>query len=122
MGATQKALSEGVPVCAVPFGRDQRDVARRVELARAGVRLPSNKLTPAKLRDAVTRAMGMRDPDPSESLAATRPPEDRRRRPISTQALAGSGHDQGDRILAGTADAPPSHDPADPKTKDRYGL
>jgi UDP:flavonoid glycosyltransferase YjiC (YdhE family) len=121
MGATQKALSKGVPVCAVPFGRDQRDVARRVELARAGVRLPSNKLTPAKLRDAVTRAMGMRDG--AERVArgyeATGGPATAADR---FEALAGSGRDQGDRILAGTADAPPSHDPADPKTKDRYGL
>lgn len=28
MGATQKALAQGVPVCAVPFGRDQLEVAR----------------------------------------------------------------------------------------------
>lgn len=111
MGATQKALSKGVPVCAVPFGRDQRDVARRVELARAGVRLPSNKLTPAKLRDAVTRAMGMRDG--AERVArgyeATGGPATAADR---FEALAASGRDQGDRILAGTADAPPSHDAA----------
>ncbi|WP_375475459.1 glycosyltransferase [uncultured Jatrophihabitans sp.] len=41
MGATQKALAHGVPVVAVPFGRDQWEVARRVEVAGAGVRLPS---------------------------------------------------------------------------------
>src|SRR2546423_1435964 len=29
MGATQKALARGVPVCAVPFARDQLEVARR---------------------------------------------------------------------------------------------
>lgn len=34
IGATQKALARGVPVCAVPFGRDQLEVARRVEVAR----------------------------------------------------------------------------------------
>jgi UDP:flavonoid glycosyltransferase YjiC (YdhE family) len=33
MGATQKALAAGVPVCAVPFGRDQMEVARRVAVA-----------------------------------------------------------------------------------------
>ena len=27
MGITQKALAAGVPVCAVPFGRDQPEVA-----------------------------------------------------------------------------------------------
>lgn len=30
-GTTQKALAAGVPVCAVPFMRDQFEVARRVE-------------------------------------------------------------------------------------------
>jgi EryCIII-like glycosyltransferase len=33
-GATQKALARGVSVCVVPFGRDQFEVARRVEVAR----------------------------------------------------------------------------------------
>jgi MGT family glycosyltransferase len=58
MGATQKALARGVPVCAVPFGRDQFEVARRVEQAGAGTRLPAKRLTPTRLRDAVRRAMG----------------------------------------------------------------
>lgn len=57
MGATQKALSRGVPVCAVPFGRDQLEVARRVEVAGAGTRLPASRLTPARLRDKVRAAM-----------------------------------------------------------------
>jgi MGT family glycosyltransferase len=61
MGATQKALARGVPVVAVPFGRDQFEVARRVEVAGAGVRLPASKLTPEALRDAVARARTMRD-------------------------------------------------------------
>lgn len=39
MGITQKSLLAGVPVCIVPFGRDQLEVARRVELAGAGTRL-----------------------------------------------------------------------------------
>ena len=38
MGITQKALAAGVPVCVVPFGRDQLEVARHVEVAGAGVR------------------------------------------------------------------------------------
>ena len=57
MGVTQKALAHGVPVVAVPFGRDQPEVARRVEVAGAGVRLPARRLTPERLRDAVRRAM-----------------------------------------------------------------
>ncbi|PRC47910.1 glycosyl transferase, partial [Mycobacterium sp. ITM-2017-0098] len=61
MGVTQKALSRGIPVCAVPFGRDQFEVARRVEVARCGTRLPARKLSVPRLRSAVTSAMGMSD-------------------------------------------------------------
>jgi MGT family glycosyltransferase len=61
MGATQKALSHGVPVCAVPFGRDQLEVARRVELAGAGTRLPAPRLDPRRLRAKVHEAIGRRD-------------------------------------------------------------
>jgi MGT family glycosyltransferase len=56
MGATQKALTHGVPVVVVPFGRDQLEVARRVEVAGAGVRLPLRRLSPERLREAVARA------------------------------------------------------------------
>lgn len=58
MGITQKALAAGVPVCVVPFGRDQLEVARRVEVAEAGVRLSPKGLTPARLREAVRAARG----------------------------------------------------------------
>lgn len=57
MGATQKALAHGVPVCVVPFGRDQFEVARRVEVADAGTRLPASRLQPARLRAKVREAM-----------------------------------------------------------------
>lgn len=57
MGATQKALARGVPVCAVPFGRDQLEVARRVEVAGAGTRLPARRLNPDRLRAAVRTAV-----------------------------------------------------------------
>jgi MGT family glycosyltransferase len=64
MGATQKALARGVPVCVVPFGRDQLEVARRVEVAGAGTRLPAGRLRPdrlrAKVREAMTKADGAR--------------------------------------------------------------
>jgi len=64
MGATQKALSKGVPVVVVPFGRDQHEVAARVVAADAGVRLSRKKLTPEKLRvavrDALTKKEGAR--------------------------------------------------------------
>jgi MGT family glycosyltransferase len=57
MGSTQKALAHGVPVCAVPFGRDQLEVARRVEVARAGTRLPASRLRLDRLRAKVREAM-----------------------------------------------------------------
>ncbi len=56
MGATQKALARGVPVVAVPFGRDQAEVARRVEVAGAGVRLPARRLSPQRIRAAFDSA------------------------------------------------------------------
>lgn len=60
MGITQKALSAGVPVCVVPFGRDQLEVARHVELCGAGTRLPASALSVAKLRAAMERAMSLK--------------------------------------------------------------
>jgi MGT family glycosyltransferase len=57
MGITQKALAAGVPVCVVPFGRDQFDVARHVEVAGAGSRQPASRLRPDRLRSAVQEAM-----------------------------------------------------------------
>jgi MGT family glycosyltransferase len=59
-GITQKALAAGVPVCVVPFGRDQFEVARRVEVADAGARLPATRLTPERLRRRVRLAMTKR--------------------------------------------------------------
>ena len=59
LGATQKSLAHGVPVVAVPFGRDQFEVARRVEVAGAGVRLPARQLRPDRLGDAIARARTM---------------------------------------------------------------
>lgn len=61
MGITQKSLAAGVPVCVVPFGRDQLEVARRVQLAGAGTRLPAPRLSPHRLRDAVRQAIARRD-------------------------------------------------------------
>src|SRR3954453_7489385 len=49
-GITQKSLAAGVPLCVVPFCRDQFDVGRRVEIADAGVRLHHRRLNPARLR------------------------------------------------------------------------
>jgi UDP:flavonoid glycosyltransferase YjiC (YdhE family) len=60
MCITQKALASGIPVCVVPFGRDQLEVARHVEVARAGTRLPATQLRPDRLRSAVRKAMSRR--------------------------------------------------------------
>jgi UDP:flavonoid glycosyltransferase YjiC (YdhE family) len=64
MGITQKALAAGVPVCVVPFGRDQFDVARHVQVADAGTRLPASRLRKA-VREAMEKKAG------AERIAAT---------------------------------------------------
>lgn len=61
MGTTLKALDRGVPVCVVPFARDQAEVARRVEVARCGTRLAAKRLTAERLRAEVGAAMTMID-------------------------------------------------------------
>ncbi len=58
MGTTQRALAAGVPVCVVPWGRDQSESARRAEVSGAGTMLPKAKLTPERLRAAVREASG----------------------------------------------------------------
>jgi MGT family glycosyltransferase len=58
---TQSALAAGVPVCAVPYGRDQHEVARRVEACGAGTRLAPSRLSAERLRQKVREAMTMRD-------------------------------------------------------------
>jgi MGT family glycosyltransferase len=56
MGATQKALARGVPVCVVPFGRDQHEVAQRVRASGCGTTIKPNRLTPERLRAAILAA------------------------------------------------------------------
>ena len=53
MGITQKALAAGVPVCVVPWGRDQSDVGRHVEVAGAGCVLPKGRLHTERMRVAI---------------------------------------------------------------------
>jgi UDP:flavonoid glycosyltransferase YjiC (YdhE family) len=60
MGIVQKAIAAGVPIAAVPFGRDQPEVARRVLEAGAGVQLRTKHLAPERLRATVREAIGMR--------------------------------------------------------------
>jgi UDP:flavonoid glycosyltransferase YjiC (YdhE family) len=59
MGITQKALAAGVPVCVVPFGRDQFEVAKLVGLAGCGTVVMPDQLNPANLAPAVRKAMTM---------------------------------------------------------------
>jgi len=61
MGITQKALAAGVPVCVVPWGRDQNDVGRHVEVSRAGVVLPKGKLSVERMRAAIRETRARRD-------------------------------------------------------------
>ncbi len=60
MGITQKALAFGVPVCVVPWGRDQLDVAAHVVACGAGTRVGRRRLTPEKLAAAVDEALACR--------------------------------------------------------------
>lgn len=59
MGITEKAVAAGVPLVAVPFGRDQPEVARRVVESGVGVRLAPRRLTPERLRAAVREARAL---------------------------------------------------------------
>jgi MGT family glycosyltransferase len=56
MGITQKALSHGVPVCVVPWARDQLDVAAHVLEAEAGTKLARRRLSPERLAAAAEAA------------------------------------------------------------------
>jgi UDP:flavonoid glycosyltransferase YjiC (YdhE family) len=61
MGITQKALAFGVPVCVVPRGRDQLDVAAHVVAAGAGTRVGRRRLSPTRLAAAVDEALACRE-------------------------------------------------------------
>ncbi len=67
MGATQRALAAGVPVCVIPCGRDQSETARRAEVSRSGTLLPKNKLSEARLRNAIKE--GMKRKEGAEKIA-----------------------------------------------------
>ncbi|MFI9509793.1 glycosyltransferase [Nocardia sp. NPDC052566] len=60
MGVTQKALAAGIPVCVVPFGRDQAEVARRVVSNAAGTWVSRKRLSVASLRAGIDEAMTCR--------------------------------------------------------------
>jgi len=52
-----ESLSEGVPLVAVPLGNDQPGVAARVKAHGAGAVVSRHRLTPARLRRAVTQVL-----------------------------------------------------------------
>jgi MGT family glycosyltransferase len=60
MGTTQKALAAGVPVCVVPFLRDQFEIARRVTTAGAGESLRARRLDADRLRAKVAATVDRR--------------------------------------------------------------
>ncbi|MDQ6731616.1 MAG: glycosyltransferase [Actinomycetota bacterium] len=60
MGITQRALAAATPVCVVPFGRDQFEVANRVTTAGCGTQVMPDALTPETLRAAIKQAMTLR--------------------------------------------------------------
>jgi len=55
-GTAIKALGAGVPVLALPLGRDQPDVAARVVAAGAGLRLPARS-SARRIANAVSRLL-----------------------------------------------------------------
>ncbi len=57
MGATQRALAAGIPVCVIPCGRDQSETARRVEVSGAGTMIPKKKLNEQRLQKAIKKAL-----------------------------------------------------------------
>lgn len=61
MGITQKALAAGVPVCVVPFGRDQLEVAGHVVASDCGTRVFPQLLSARRLRRAVQAAIAKKD-------------------------------------------------------------
>lgn len=60
MGIVQKALVDETPLCVVPFGRDQFEVAKRVAACGAGTVVMPDELDPQTLGAAVRGAMTMR--------------------------------------------------------------
>ena len=55
---TCEALANGLPLVVAPIRDDQPVVAQQVVAAGAGIRVKFGRLTPAALRDAVTRVLG----------------------------------------------------------------
>jgi MGT family glycosyltransferase len=59
-GIVQKALWFGVPVVAIPSAFDRFEVARRLEVCGAGVRLTPDRLTLSNIKSAVRQALTLK--------------------------------------------------------------
>lgn len=67
-GVVAKALAAGVPLVVVPLAGDQRETARRVELAGVGRAVRPERASPARLRRELSRVLS----DPAYTDAARR--------------------------------------------------
>jgi hypothetical protein len=88
MGITQKTLAAGVPLVIVPFGRDQLETARRLEVARAGRKLATKRLGPrtsppgfARRSTAATAQSVWPRPSSAQAARPLRPTPSRRWQP-----------------------------------------
>jgi UDP:flavonoid glycosyltransferase YjiC (YdhE family) len=100
MGIVQKTIAAGVPLVAVPFGRDQPEVARRVTEAHAGVAVPLKHLGAERLKQAVRAARAMDVRDASARLRAAGGAE---RFADAAEELVGGAAAPRPRKLAGTS-------------------
>jgi UDP:flavonoid glycosyltransferase YjiC (YdhE family) len=82
-GTVMKAMAHGVPVVAMPIGRDQPDVAARVVASGAGLRLRPGS-APRKVAAAVGRVLN----EPGFAAAAGRMAEAIRRDTAEDRAVA----------------------------------
>lgn len=91
MGIVSKAVAAGVPIVAVPFGRDQPEVARRVVEAGAGISIPARRLTAENLRAGLRDALAMRD-RAAQAAARAREGGDANTFADAVLSLAPNGH------------------------------
>lgn len=96
-GTVIKALAHGVPVVAMPIGRDQPDVAARVVTSGAGLRLRPRS-SPGKIAAAVGRVVN----EPAFSAAASRMADAIRRDIAEDRAVAELEALVGDRTRGGS--------------------
>ncbi|MFF4777139.1 glycosyltransferase [Microtetraspora fusca] len=109
-GTVVKSLAAGVPLVCVPLGRDQGEVARRVELAGAGITM-SKGASPRAIAQAVDRVLH----DPSYQREAQR---------LATEIAAETATDRAVAELEALAERTTGRDEGTPghDTAERSGL